>query len=221
MAKNKQLIKMFLAFFLYFLYSNYAISIGNKIGINSDLTIMFVADIIFMIFIIFMYRQNLKDDFKALKKDYSVWKIIKVVIFWFIIFVVINALMGAITDMIVPGFETDDNTNALYNVSTSYMIFKTAIFGIIAEELLYRESISTIIDQKVLFIFISAVVYTIMHFVFTGFPAEHLLIYIAMYFIPAIFFSLAYVKNKNNILVLMIIKFVYNLLPLTILLLGI
>lgn len=220
MVKNKQLIYMFLAFFLYFLYSNYVILLGNSIGIHNDLAIMLGADIIFMIFIIFLYRKNIKDDVKDIKKSYSLGKIIKVILFWFLALVLLNAVMGAITDLVAPGFEPDDNTNALYSLSKGYMMFKTFIFGIIAEELLYREAISTVVTNKILFILISAIVYTLMHFVFTGFPSQNLILYIAMYFIPAIFFSLAYVKNNNNILILMLIKFVYNLIPLTLLFLG-
>ena len=128
--------------------------------------------------------------------------------------------MGALTDLIAPGLAIDNNTDALWNMSKVYTVFKTLIFSVVAEELLYRESLRDIIDNNVVFVITSVIIYTLMHFIFAGLPESNVLIYIMIYFIPAILFSLAYIKNKSNIIILMLIKFTYNLIPLAILLLG-
>lgn len=91
------------------------------------------------------------------------------------------------------------------------------IFGVVAEELLFRESISDVIKNNVMFVIVSSLLYTLMNFLYSDLTIEYVWIYILMYLLPSFLFSLAYVYNKNNILMLMLIKFVYNLFPITIL----
>lgn len=220
MQKNLSLIKMLGSFFIYFLYSSYFLTLGRALGITNDLITMFVSDILFLILIVICYKDNIKKDLENLKKDYKISKIIKTILIWVFALIVLNFVMGFLTDLIAPDLATDNNTDALWNMSKIYTIFKTLIFSVVAEELLFRESVRDVIENNYLFILVSVVIYTLMHFIFTGLPSDHTLIYIFIYFIPAILFSLAYIKNKSNILILMLIKFTYNLIPLTILLLG-
>ena len=209
MNKNNALIKMLGAFFVYFLYSMYSLTLGKALGVNNELAIMFVSDIIFLVLIVIVYKDNLKKDAEMVKKDYKISKIIKTVI--------LNIVMGAITDVIAPGLAIDNNTEALWGMSKIYTVFKTLIFGVVAEEILFRESLRDVISNNIIFIIVSAIIYTAMHFIFSGLPESNTIIYMAIYFIPAIVSSLAYIKNKSNILILMLIKLVYNLIPLTIL----
>lgn len=220
MENTNKLIKIFAAFFIYFLYSTYSLTIGQAIGIKNDLVIMFVTDILFLILMIMIYKDNILNDFKIIKSDYKISKIIKTIIIWVIALFILNIVMGALTDLIAPGLAIDNNTDALWNMSKVYTIFKTLIFSVVAEELLFRESLRDIIDNNVIFVITSVIIYTLMHFIFAGLPESNVLIYIMIYFIPAILFSLAYIKNKSNIIILMLIKFTYNLIPMTILLLG-
>ena len=220
MNKNNALIKMLGAFFVYFLYSMYSLTLGKALGVNNELAIMFVSDIIFLVLIVIVYKDNLKKDAEMIKKDYKISKIIKTVILWVIVLFVLNIVMGAITDVIAPGLAIDNNTEALWGMSKIYTVFKTLIFGVVAEEILFRESLRDVISNNIIFIIVSAIIYTAMHFIFSGLPESNTIIYMAIYFIPAIVSSLAYIKNKSNILILMLIKLVYNLIPLTILFLG-
>jgi len=223
-VKNKdKLVKMFLVFFIYFFYTMYAGNVLSLIGITNEVLSNFIADILFMLFAIYMYRHNLKADIKKFKK-YSAGKIIKTIVIWVVIIFLFNGLYGMLLDFIAPGFgNTDANTAAIYNlysVSTWYTIFKTMIFGTLAEEILYRESIRDNLKSNVLFIVVSALVYTFMNVVFAGITEGFELVSILAYFLPAIFFSIAYIRNDNNILLLSLVKFCYNLIPLTVLLLG-
>lgn len=214
--ESVKLIKTLLVFISYLLYSNVISVVLSTFKITNATMLSFLADLIFLICIVFAYRDNLKKDFENLKKDYKISSIIKTIIIWVVIIFVFNILMGAITEMIYPNMATDDNTNAmstLFKTSMSYSLFKTMMFAVVAEELLYRESISDVVKNKYIFIVISSIVYTIMNFIFVGFESDIIVMDILSYFLPALLFSTAYVKNNNNIIILMLIKFTYNLIP--------
>lgn len=214
--ESVKLIKTLLVFISYLLYSNVISVVLSTFKITNATMLSFLADLIFLICIVFAYRDNLKKDFENLKKDYKISSIIKTIIIWVVIIFVFNILMGAITEMIYPNMATDDNTNAmstLFKTSMSYSLFKIMIFAVVAEELLYRESISDVVKNKYIFIVISSIVYTIMNFIFVGFESDIIVMDILSYFLPALLFSTAYVKNNNNIIILMLIKFTYNLIP--------
>lgn len=211
-----KLIKTLLVFISYLLYSNVISVVFSTFKITNTTMISFFADLTFLICIVFVYKDNLKDDFKNLKNDYKISKIVKTVIMWVVIIFVSTILMGAITEMIDPNMATDDNTNAmstLFKTSMSYSLFKTMIFAVVAEELLYRESISDVVKNKYIFIVISSIIYTIMNFIFVGFESDIIVMDMLSYFLPALLLSTAYVKNNNNIIILMLIKFTYNLIP--------
>ncbi len=213
---SMKLIRTLLVFISYLLYSNVISVVFSTFKITNTIMISFLADLIFLICIIFVYRDNLKNDFENLKKDYKVSKIIKTVIMWVVIIFVFNILMGALTEIIYPNMLFDDNTNAMrsmFKISMPYSLFKTMIFAVIAEELLYRESISDVVKNKYLFIAISSIIYTLMNFIFVGFDSNIIVMDLLSYFLPALLFSTAYVKNNNNIIILMLIKFAYNLIP--------
>lgn len=219
---SMKLIKTLLVFISYLLYSNVISVVFSTFKITNTTMISFFADLAFLICIVFVYKDNLKNDFENLKNDYKISKIVKTVIMWVVIIFVFNILMGALTEIIYPNIAADDNTSAitsLLDASTLYTVFKTMIFAVIAEELLYRESVSDVVKNKYLFILVSSVIYTLLNFIFVGFESINIIVYILPYFLPALLFSIAYVKNNNNIIILMLIKFFYNLIPLTILLL--
>lgn len=213
--KNKLLIKTISVFFIYFLYSY----ILNLL-FDGSITASFIADLLFMFGIIFAYKDNLKEDAKNLKTKYNIGKIIKTILIWVVIIFVFNIGIGFVIDLISPlaGKTLDDNTTAidsLFKISTIYTIFKTMVFGIIAEELLFRESINDVVKNKWLFIFVSSVIYTLFNFIFTDFTDSYIVLSILTYFLPALIFSTAYYKNNCNIIILMLIKFTYQLIPLT------
>ena len=203
---------------LYFIYSQVFTSLfGSSILVN------FIADLVFLVAIVFAYRDNLKEDAKDLKKNYTVGKIIKTILCWVAIIFVFNIAMSMLTDLIFPNASMDDNTEALdslFKISSIYTIFKTMIFAVTAEELLYREAVHDVIKNKWLFILASSVIYTLLNFAWTGFSSNTILNDVLSYFLPAILFSYAYYKNDSNILVLMLIKFTYQLIPLTVMILG-
>lgn len=194
----------------------------HNIGISDTTVGMFISDMVFFLIIGAVYFGNIKSDLKRLKEDCSWKKLIKTVVIWVVGIFALNIVMGIITEIFVPGLETDENTTALMELATVsfiYTIFKTMIFGVVAEELLFRESLSECIENDKLFILITAVIYTLMNFIFTNNVGDHVVIYVLLYFLPALFFSYLYVKHDRNIIILMLVKFVYNLIPLMLLIL--
>lgn len=213
---NEKLIKTLIVFICYFLYSNVISVILTTLKITNTTIVSFIANFLFLIGIVLAYKDNLKEDFENLKKNYKPSKIIKTVIIWVIIILALNILMGALTELLFPNMAVDDNTDAMstmFKTSVLYSLFKTMVFAVIAEELLFRESISDVIKDKYLFIIISSIVYTILNFIFVGFDSTTIIMDMISYFVPALILSTAYVKNDNNIIILMLIKFVYNLIP--------
>ncbi len=221
--KQNKIIKMLITFICYLAYFRLTSIICSAVGLKNDIVISFIADLIFLIGVVFAYKNNLKSDYKRLKKDYKISKIIKVVLLGALVIFVFNLLMGALTELIFPNLAVDSNTESITNlksISLVYTIFKTMIFAVVAEELLYRETISDVIDNKVVFILASSIIYTIMNFIFVGIDSKLIFFHFFIYFLPAIIFSIIYVKNHNNIIILMFIKFTYQIIPLTIMLLG-
>ena len=64
MRSNSKLLKLFGAFFAYFLYSAYISTLLGKIGMESNIIARVFCDILFMVLVFFLYRQNLKEDWK-------------------------------------------------------------------------------------------------------------------------------------------------------------
>ena len=218
------LLKTFSIFFLYFIYTYFAGTVMKSIGIKDTTLGMFIADIIFLVIIVWTYAGNIKDDYKRMKKDYPAGKLVKTVLAWVGIIFLSNILMGFLTNLLFPNLTLDENTTAIFElapVSMIYTIFKTMIFSSVAEELLFRESLSEVIKNDWLFIIISALIYMGMNFIFTDNTSGYTFIYMLIYLVPGLISSYVYTRHERNILLIMLIKFGYNLIPLMLLLLGI
>lgn len=222
MKKSEVLLKATSIYLIYFLYTYFGSSIASAFpNIDSQL-VMMVLDSLFLIAIVFVFKKTLKKDITILKKEYTVGKIFKVVLFGFISIILINMLIAGITGILLEEATVDQNTQSIQNLaslSMLYTVFKTMIFSVVAEELLFRESLNEVIDNNVMFVLISAIIYTAMNFVFT--TSTFSISQILAYFLPALLFGVIYIKNKRNIILVMMTKFAYNLIPLIILISGI
>ena len=97
---SEKLIKTLLVFICYLLYSNVISIVFSTFNIVNTTLISFVADLIFLICIVFAYRENLKNDLKDLKENYKVIDVIKTVVLWFAIIFIFNISMGVVTDLL-------------------------------------------------------------------------------------------------------------------------
>ena len=217
---NNSLIQAVLVYLIYFLYTVVASSLVSSLNVTNSAYVMMPADILFAIFAVFMYRKQLKECVGKLKEKKAL-KIISSVFVGVVSILALNLVMGIISSIFVPEYSMDSNTEAMLGLlkqSPVYAFFKVLIFAPVAEEILFRESISNCTKNNVLFIFLSAIIYTGMNFVFSTDALTFLDLLI--YFLPAVLFSFLYVKNDRNIIVVMMIKFIMQFVPFIILLLG-
>lgn len=222
---TKKLIRLILIFLIYMFCNNTVSSLLSLIGFTNEISIMFVSDLIFFFIIVCTYKDALAKDYNDFIKKYSfkqkIWTILKYVILIF----VLNILMGILTEIFFPVISntTDENSNAidnLFGISTIYTLFKTLVFATIAEELLFKKSIHECISNKIIFIIVSGLIYSTLNIVYTSLTFEFLFIDFLPYFLFSTVLSIAYLNNDNNIIVVILIKFFYNLIPTILLLMG-
>lgn len=211
-------------YLIYFVYTNVFEILLNTIGVKNDVIILFVSDLCFFLGIVLYYRQTIRQGVCSFKKDYSLKEKIILILKWFLIITVVNIFGGIISDLIF-GSNTplDENTTSLRviaDISSLYTIFKALIFASVAEELLFKKAIRDVIQNDVLFCIVSSVIYATVNIMYTNITIFSIVDFI-QYFIFSILLSYCYVKNKDNVFIIMVIKFVYALFPLTLMLLGV
>lgn len=215
MLKSETLLKTVSIYLLYFLYTYFASSIISLVPMLSGQLVMAVLDILFIFITVFSYKEELKKDWQELKEKYPPKKIVMIVLFGVFTMIVLNVFTALLAQIFHSNVSMDDNTasiQVLANQSMVYTIFKMMIFGVVAEEILFRESLNKVLTNNVLFVLVSTIIYTGMHFVFVGAPTS--VFQVIPYISLAILLGTIYVKNDRNILLIMFIKFIYNLIPL-------
>lgn len=223
MNKIKPLLKLILIFIVYFIYTTVVSKIMNLLGINNEIAILFVADFIFLIGMIFVYKRDIKEGFNSFKNSHTILNTIFFIIKWVVILFAINIVGGMITEIIFPALTENGNTSAIYSLSdlsTLYIIFKTLIFASVAEVLVFNKTIRELISNNIVFVVTSSLIYALINVMYTDISFLTI-IDLTQYFIFSSVLAYLYVRNKDNIFVPMLIKFSYNLIPLTILLIGI
>ena len=91
------------------------------------------------------------------------------------------------------------------------------IFAPVAEELVFKKTIREIINNDILFIVTSSLIYALINIMYTDISVLTIIDMISYFAFSAVL-SHIYIKNKDNIFMPMLIKFSYNLIPLIIML---
>ncbi len=219
MKKNEVLLKAVSVYLIYFIYMQYGNLLGNLAPFIPVHVVLLFLDILFLILILCLYHKNLKEDWMKFWKESTLGKKIKIILLGFLSIILANFVLSLIGEFFHIGNIVDQNTTSIQNMPLYYAIFKTMIFGVVAEEILFRESLGDVLENKWMYILGSSIIYTAMNFVFT--ISDISIMQILGYFIPALVFGTIYIKNDRNIIFVMIVKFAYHLIPLTILLLGV
>ena len=218
-VQTKFLLKAVCMYLLYFVYSMLTSQISAILQLENTSIVSFVADFLFTCIIIFAYRKELKEDANTIVEKYSIKKILKKVLIGIGLIMLLRIVMGIITELIAPGLSVDSNTASILDLLKSapiYAIFKTMIFAVVSEELLFRKSISCFIKNNWVFVFAGALAYPLLNFVFSG-GATPVLDFV-MYYMTAVVLNYIYVKNDRNIYIVMIVKFILQFLPFIVLL---
>lgn len=221
--EKKKLLNAILVFLVYFIYTSLVSNILNLVGITDDIITIFIADLLFFLGIVILYKNDLKDSFLRFRKDFKGKEKFFLILKWVIVLLIINIVGGMLTELISPDLANtqDSNTSSLFklaSISSLYTIFKTILFAPIAEELVFRKTVRTVISNNTLFIIVSSLIYALMNIVYAEITLSVLLTLIP-YFILSCVLSFVYTKY-DNIIITMIIKFCYNLIPLSILLIS-
>ena len=213
-VQTKHLLKAVCIYLLYFVYSVLTSQIVSSLQIANTSFVNFIADFLFTCVIAIAYYKELKEDANTLCQKYTFVKIIKRVLLGIGAIMLLRIGMGIVTEIVSPGLSVDSNTASILDLlktSPIYAIFKTMVFAVISEELLFRKSISCCIKNDWLFVFLGALAYPLLNYVFSG-GATPILDFV-MYYMTAIVLNFIYIKNDRNIYIVMIVKFILQFLP--------
>lgn len=209
-GKNKEILTMMILFACYLYYSQFIDGLLNMFNVKENLFSTYIADITFMFGIAFFYFDYIINSFKKLK-GIKISKIIGFVIKNLIILIAIIILTNILRVVIFPNEKTVINDDLVNNLNFYYKSFKILFFAVIAEELLFRKTVRDIIDNKIIFIITSALIYSYLNIAFLGVFNAYIIYDFVAYFLGYIFLNYLYVKT-DNILAPMSIKFTYALL---------
>ena len=219
MKVNASLFKTLFLFIFYLFY----VKIVSSIFGTTELSMIF-ADLLYLAVIVYCYKDKLKECRKKMFKKNIGKQILRAIGYALLLFVIYMAV-GAVLFSFYPELgASDGNTEAIYSiysVAAVYLIIKTLVFATIAEELLFKEAIRDIIKPNVLYIIISSFIYAFVNIMYDDLTLVVTWLYMIPYLLFAILLNIIYVKNDDNICLVFLIKFFYNLIPLAILLSGV
>lgn len=185
----------------------------ENLNITSKGIILFLGDLTFLIFLIFLYRKTLIHDFKEFFQKN--WKQnLKTAISYWLVGVFIMIISNLIISMIMNG-KISDNEEAVREMILKiplYMAFSLCIYAPLSEELIFRKSISEFTNHKYLYPLLSGLIFGGLH-VITTIESTLDLLYLIPYSGLGIAFALLYQKT-NNIFSSIIVHAFHNTLTL-------
>lgn len=199
---------VFLIYFIFILYfSSTNLTLGN-----------FLSHLVFLILITFIYRDELKTNWKQYK---STKKSFKTILLYFAITIVITLIVSNIvinTYITITGSEQliGSSNTTIYSMfdqipwGTLFVLFLTVLFYPIVEELIFRKSLGDVIKNKFLFIMISSLLAWYFQVTILSPSANEFVLAIGTLFY-SIFAAFVYSKKKN-ILYTIFPRMLYNLL---------
>lgn len=222
----KKIIKNLLILLSYFLYEAIVLIIINALGIDvSKLNFiqkniyLFVIDIIYLVSLVFIYRKELKEDFKDFKENGSgyIFKYAPLYLLGVILMGITNALLVKVTGMEMS--TNEQNVRTLIKYYPLYMSFSSVMYAPIVEELIFRKSIKNLFNDNVLFVLMSGLIFGLIHVVGTGNEGIKEILMGIPYIIMGLDFAYIYAKTKN-IFTTMTLHSIHNLTLLIIQFIG-
>lgn len=222
----KKRIKNLLILLSYFLYEAIVLIIINALGIDvSKLNFiqkniyLFVIDIIYLVSLVFIYRKELKEDFKDFKENGSgyIFKYAPLYLLGVILMGIANALLVKVTGMEMS--TNEQNVRTLIKYYPLYMSFSSVMYAPIVEELIFRKSIKNLFNDNVLFVLMSGLIFGLIHVVGTGNEGINDILMGIPYIIMGLDFAYIYAKTKN-IFTTMTLHSIHNLTLLIIQFIG-
>lgn len=212
---NIKIFKNLLMFFMYFVYE---IIVGILINIfnwninewsnlNKNLYLI-TTDLIYLIFVIIIYRKELLNNLKDFKNNGIKYltKFIPVYILGLILMSVSNFILYEITNI-----EISNNEQIVRNyikLFPIYMTFSTCLYAPIVEEITFRKTFKNIINNKYIYILISGSIFGLIHITGDTVGINEFLLSIP-YILMGIDLSYIYYKS-NNIFTTISIHSIHN-----------
>ena len=215
----KKIIKNILIFISYFVYEYLFIAILEAFGINysnlkynNKVLLVFTFYVIYLLFIIFMYRKELIEDIHDFKKNYKKYlnKYVALYFLGVLLMAVSNLILQKITNLEISGNE--ENVRALISKVPLFMAFSSVIYAPFIEEMIFRKSIKNIINNKYVFIILSGIIFGALHI--SNFRDFNQILMGIPYIIMGIDFAYIYYKT-NNIFTTMTFHLCHNLILFT------
>ena len=215
MKKLLNLVKSLFLFILYLVYNSIIVELINiifntnvKLFSNTNkLIILFACDITLILIFYMIYKKSLKEDFIDFKKNFGSY-MFKGVIVW-----AISVVLMMITNMIISSYVGNIATNEQLVQSTIkifplYMLFSSVIYAPFIEELIFRKSIRSFIDNKIIYILTSGFLFGFIHIIANIENKKELLFTIPYALVGSAF---AYIYSKtNNVFVSMTLHAIHN-----------
>ncbi|MBO6145677.1 MAG: CPBP family intramembrane metalloprotease [Bacilli bacterium] len=220
MENKKKLILNLSVFIFYFIYTLipslvlyiFHLRIYNVLYRSIYLIIM---GLIYIIFITFIYKDELKKDIKEIRLK-TVIKYIPTYMIGLLLMIGSNIIASKITGNTLS--QNEINVRETIKIMPLYMCFSSVIFAPFIEEITFRKTFRNIISNGYLFIIISGFIFGLIHIsnVENGFEE---FIMIMPYILMGIDLSYIYYKS-DNIFTTIIIHSMHNLILLLIQLIG-
>lgn len=216
----KKIIKNILVFLSYFIYDSFFKSIllffninYNNLDTNYKVLISMILNIIYIIILILIYKNELKEEFKLFKEKYKEYlsKYLIIYLLGILLMIISNIILSNITNQSLSGNEI--KIRDYINKYPLYMIFSSVLFAPIIEEFIFRKSLKNIFKYKYLFIFISGLIFGILHI--SNFNNLNEILFSIPYIIMGIDFAYIYYKT-NNIFTTLTLHSCHNLILLLI-----
>ena len=210
--KYKNIIIMILLFFLYYIYPLLQLGYAKLIGIDfiyeneqlilniSDKLRVFLkllADSTFAIFLFFVYRKSIKEDFKKFIKNFG--NITNIAIKYWLIGLAIMATSNILINKFTS-LGSSTNQQAVNNIISSAPIMAFIITTFIApfvEEIIFRKTFKDAIKSKIPFILTSGIFFGTIHILSSITTSLFGLLYIIPYAALGICLSIIYYKTDN------------------------
>lgn len=212
----KKIIKNIFIFISYLVYEFVFIFILNYFGINftkldmsNKFIFLLITNIIFCIILFFVYKNEIKKDFKDFKTNYKEYisKYFKFYLIGVLLMGFSNIILQKFTNMEISGNE--EIVRQYIKIAPLYMLFSSVIYAPYVEELIFRKSIRNIINKNWIFILLSGFIFGILHI--SDYTNINDIIMGIPYIIIGIDFAYIYYKT-NNIFTTMTFHLCHNLL---------
>lgn len=157
---------------------------------------LFLIDLVPFIFLVLVYRKDLKNDFKPFKDNFmdNFDKYIRYYIAGLLIMTASNLLIELFANRAISNNE--QAIRSISKILPIYTVITCSITGPIAEELAYRKTIKNIFIDKKLSIIASAIIFGLVHVIGTYTQLTDLL-YIIPYGAFGATFMLIYCDSDN------------------------